>query len=490
VVDLGTPVAGTDTATLTTQTGTLSATLAGTDAAGLGEVSNLWLVYPDAAELVVEAQPVEVSKVYDVEPAEVVVEGQLTYGVSTAPDPAVVVVEAPIVSTAKAGTWAGAELGRPAPLPVPRARLIAQNIFSGEFLHWELPVTDPEVTWQLSAATAITGTFKPEIRELADVGLEPWGTWIHLEEAGVIRASGILQPTSIDPDGTLKLEALGVHDYAAQVPFRDRMSEVGIEVSAIVRRVWAHIQGFPRGNLGVTIEGTTPITKGTPARDVNFVTGEGEAVTFQAGPYTLDYWQNTMIGREIESLAKETPFDFTEHSAWTSPERVAIKHWIKIHYPQAGSRRFDLRFTQDENIVDFAPVEEPAGAYADVVYVQGKGEGLDQIAGQASTSVGNRLRLPTVVLDKTIDSTARANAIASEELAARLSALVEIPEILIDARHPNAPLGSFAVGDEIAPLVRLPYVGLVAQWHRITGIRYIPHANRAAIALTRRGEYR
>jgi hypothetical protein len=46
------------------------------------------------------------------------------------------------------------------------------------------------------------------------------------------------------------------------------------------------------------------------------------------------------------------------------------------------------------------------------------------------------------------------------------------------------------VGDEIAPLVRLPYVGLVAQWHRITGIRYIPNANRAAIALTRRGEYR
>jgi hypothetical protein len=491
-VDLqtNTPIASTDSAALSEAAPTLSASPVSTDSATLSEAVSLFVTRDDVDTASV-ADPGIPTKWYDAgDPAEVIVEAQPLYGRIDAPDPVTVLVDVQDAAASRAGTWAGAALGVPEPLPTPRYRFIAQAIFGGEFLHWELPVTDPEVTWTLSGATRIRASFRPEIRELADVGLEPWGTWIHLEEDGVIRGSGILLPTSIAPDGVLDLEAEGPHGYAARVPYRDRMSEVGIEVGNIVRKLWAHIQGFPRGDLGVTVLGSTPITKGTEARDVNFVTGEGEQVTFQAGPYTLDYWQNTMIGREIETLAKDTPFDFTEHSAWTSPARDAVKHWIQIHYPQAGQRRFDLRFAQGENIVAFAPVEEPDDAYADVVYVQGKGEGVDQIAGQASTSVGNRLRLPAVVTDKTIDSTQRANAVASEELAARLAALVEIPEILVDARHPNAPLGSYSVGDEIAPLVSYPYVGLVAMWHRITGITYLPALDRVRISLTRQGEFR
>lgn len=380
---------------------------------------------------------------------------------------------------------------RPAAAP-PRARprLIAQSILSGQFVAWSLPVTDPEITWTLSGPTTISGSFRPEIRALADIGLEPWATWIHLEDGDQIRGSAILQPPQIDRDGTLSLEAIGAHGYAGRIPFRDRLSLIGVDPADIVRLLWAHIQGFPRGDLGVQVLGRTPITRGTEARQVDFVTGAGEQVSFTAGPYQLNYWENTIIGREIESLAKDAPFDFTEHSAWTSSARSAVRHWQQIHYPQAGSRRFDLRFAEGENILEVAPIEEPDDAYADTVYVAGKGEGPDQVTGSASLWVGNRLRLPAVVDDKTVDSTQRANALAGDELGARLSALVEVPEIVVDAAHRNAPLGSFAVGDEILPRVRFPYLGDVAQWHRITSIRYSPVTGRAALALTRRGEFR
>ena len=445
------------------------------------------LYRPDGpGEAAVEGIPVTLSKRYDVDTSDVAAEGVATFGGGTKPDTADTLVEAVGGDILRRGSSFS---GVPTPRPPSRARprLIAQSVLTGQWVSSGLPVTDPQVEWNLSAPTTISGSFRPEIRALSDIGLEPWATWIYLEEDGHIRAAGILQPTQISGDGVLGMSAVGPHGYAQRIPYRDRYSKIGIDPAQIVRDLWAHIQSFPRGALGVTVVGSTPVTKGTEARDVNFVTGEGEVVSFVAGPYTLDYWQNTMIGSEIESLSTETPFDFTEECEWTTAARTAVRKWIRLHYPQAGTRRFDLRFVEGENILEAAPIEEPEDAYADTVYVAGKGEGLDQVAGQASYFVGNRLRLPAVVTDKRIDSTSRANAVALDELRARLAALVEIPEIVVDARHRNAPIGSFALGDEIMPQVRYPYIGQVAQWHRIVGIRYLPLTDRAVLSLTRRG---
>jgi hypothetical protein len=434
-----------------------------------------------------QALPVTVTKLYGVDTAQVVWRTPDPSSASTGTETAEVEVIAWDAVTEKVG---GTSPLPPPPPPRRTARLIARHILDGRWLSMELPVTDPEVTWSLSGATLITGTFKPEIGSIQDMGLEPWATWIYLEEDKEIRAAGIMQPVSITLDGELKLEAVGVHGYAKRVPFRGRFSGVEVDPADVVRMLWAHIQEFPRGDLGVTVVGDTPITVGTEPTNVEFTTGAGEAVAFDAGPKTIDYWDNVLCGGEIESLGTETPFDFTEHVAWTSTARVDVKHWIQIHYPQAGTRRTDLRFAQDENIIEFAPIEEPADAYADTVYVHGKGEGIDQVMGEASVWVGNRIRLPAIVDDKKIDSTQRAMAEAREELAARLSAMVEVPEIVVDARHRNAPLGSYVVGDEILPIVRMPYVGTVREWHRIVSIKYRPRENRVVIGLTRRGEFR
>jgi RecA/RadA recombinase len=395
----------------------------GSDTAALRESATVQAAGP-MGDAVVKAQPVEVLHVVDLRPADVVLDGPAASSAARVQDVADLVVDGPDLTVGKAGVPTGAR-GIP-PVYTPRPwRLIAQRILTGEFVSWELPVTDPEIEWQLSGTTQISGSFKPQIRDVADLGLEPWGTWIHLEEDGEIRASAIMQPTSVEADGTFAFTAVGPHGYASRLPYRDRLELIQADPAQVVRLLWAHIQSFDRGNLGVDVIGSTP-----------------------------------------------------------------VRHRIVIDYPQAGERRFDLRFSEDENITEKAPIEEPGDAYADTVFVGGKGEGYDRIFGSAAGILGGRLRLPVLVDDKTIASQSRATAIAAEELAARLAALVEVPEIVVAARHRNAPLGSFGPGDEIRPLLTYPYVGRVEAWHRVTSLRYLPLTSRMVVGLTRRGEFR
>jgi hypothetical protein len=94
-----------------------------------------------------------------------------------------------------------------------------------------------------------------------------------------------------------------------------------------------------------------------------------------------------------------------------------------------------------------------------------------------------------VLTDKTLVTTKTATSRAAEEVATRLAAIEELEQIAINVRHPNSPWGTFRVGDEVLPRVRLPYIGTFAQWHRITQIEYEPDAGIAVLTMTRRGGF-
>ncbi len=446
------------------------------------------VVHLPVGDVATEPVPVAVVRVVALPVADQVVDGFiLTLSSALAPGD-VVVVGLP-VTVAYGAEVSASRRGLPPVIFLPTTRVIAQNILTGEFLHWELPVRDLEITWVLSGPTVISGSFEPEIQDLIGLDLQAHGTWLHIEDSGLIRASGILQPTRAD-DQKLSVEALGVSAYAASIPYRGVYSQIGVDPAAVVQHLWSHIQSYPRGNLGVQVHGTTPVRLGTePAEQVDFVTGGGEQVSFdRGGPYKLDWFTNRLIGAEIDDLAGETPFDYVERANWNA-DKTDVEHHIDIAYPSIGRRRTDLRFADGENILESAPIEEPDGVYADEVIVQGSGEGQSAITGRAALPVPSRLRMPVVVVDKNITSTDRANARAAEELSARLAAMVEVAEIAIQARHPNAPLGSFSVGDEIQPHLVLPHIGAISPWSRITGIRYLAESDAAVLALTRRGEF-
>src|SRR5690606_37257774 len=95
-------------------------------------------------------------------------------------------------------------------------RYIAQRLPEGEFLDWDLPLTDVEVTPALNAPGGLTGTAPVEApRRVNGPGgepvLQPWRTAVWAEdEAGQIRGGGVLTAARVDQQGRLRIECIGL----------------------------------------------------------------------------------------------------------------------------------------------------------------------------------------------------------------------------------------------------------------------------------------
>lgn len=365
--------------------------------------------------------------------------------------------------------------------------VMAQRISDGEWLHMELPVEQLEVTPEvLSGPQVITGVFGVELADLRDLGLQAWGTWIHVEEEGLIRASGILQPSKINEHEEMTFEALGPSCYPKGQVYVDSFTlsgtdpasgesgvGVGLDPADIVRDIWAKLQSRPDGDLGVTVVGDTGVTVGVPGELVEFTTGEGELVSFIAGPYSaLDWWEAPDCGSEIDALARDTPFDYVERQQWNA-DKTDVEHWIEIGWPRVGTRLEDVRFVHDQNMIEAPGPEEPDDWYASEVLVLGKGEGVTRVRGYAGQPYPGRQRRIVAVEDKTLDTVTAANARARVEWAARQS-LTEIPEVLVPARHLNATLGTYRAGDDVLVEVEVPWLGTLRLFHRVLEYTYIP----------------
>jgi hypothetical protein len=506
-------------------------------------------------------------------PAHVIPLSPVTFGVavgktsaySMATTPFGVAVTFPGLTVGFAGTHSGPSLRGVPPIIVSAGvRVMAQTIISKTWVHRELPVADLKISYRLSGPNMITGTIDPENRELSEllVALPPWGTWIHVEEGGDVCASGILLPGQTEADGSMTVTAAGVSSYAGRIPFvGPSYAGVNVDPIDVVRKLWEHIQGFPRGDLGVTVAGASGVLIGLPptfpttapqltgkpkaaqlisARlkgtdpingDWSWTAdppevdqyhqelmdaflaqgglGQGRALQeafldkivkaaqdvamtdiFNAeGPFFIKADELPAIGRIIDQLGNDCPFDYVEECGYSDPTvKNIVWHRIRCQSPQIGDR-LSLNLTMGENITEVGAFEEPDDAYCDSAYVKGAGEGPDSIIGYSGTTVADRLRMPTVVTDKTLMTAKAAVSRAATEVAARLAAIEELEQIAVNVRHPNSPWGTFRVGDEILPRVRLPYIGVFAQWHRITQIEYQPEAGIAVLTLTRRAGF-
>lgn len=351
-------------------------------------------------------------------------------------------------------------------------RLIAQRILDRVFLDWDLPVSDVVITYTLSGPKLIRGRLAPELLDFLDLGLEPKATFIHIEQDGIIRGSAILQPGEISDDGSLTFLAEGISGYPHGQPFQGEYAQTDVDPLDIVRSVWTHLLASPRANLGLTIgDATSPKRVGT----------ELDETTSTVRPYTLFWWDDTDCGQEIDSLARDTPFDYVEHDVWNS-DKTDVEHFILPAYPRTGTRRFDLAFVAGENILSVALLREEPDQYASEVIVRGAGEGKDSIRGFAANIIGHRIRQSVSVTDRTITTHEAANARAQEELRRR-QAFLKIREITILDRHGNASLGDFSLGDDILVQVELYWFGEIQMWCRIISFDWTPAARTITLQL-------
>lgn len=366
--------------------------------------------------------------------------------------------------------------------PRPPMRFIAQAIESGEFLSWNLPLSKAKVRYALSGPCTITAEVTPELKEIRDMNLDQ-DVWIHAEEDGEIRASGILLAEEIDgATGTRDFVAEGFTGYPHGIPYLGQFEGVQIDPVTAVREIWDHLQSYPDAQFGVTVVGSTPIRIGDPSEQVDFETGAGEDVSFEAGPYKLKYWDEPDCGSEINDLATEAPFDFTEHTYWINSHTDTRREMV-IHYPRAGRRRKDLRFVQGENIttpLQIKPMEE----HANFIVGAGKGEGAAKIHEYVSQRIPGRIRRVYVLDDEKVETRTRMQALIREELSYRLQRR-QFDQIVINASHRNAKLGSFQEGDDILVEAEIPYLGMLRIWHRILEYEFDRDANTCTLTLRR-----
>jgi hypothetical protein len=360
--------------------------------------------------------------------------------------------------------------------------------------------------------------------------LEEWATLLYAEADGEIRWGGIIVSCSVEGD-TLSLEAAGFSTYLHRRIYNGHLYEINVDPAGVVRHIWQHVQSFPRGDLNVTVKGdSTPVRLGTDAVKEytppklfaaqhiieQYEAGEGYPVNAgwtwpgqwahvtewvddlvaeyggntldrtasmtwlkayieshkdeiveakDAEPYELLWYEHPNCGEEVDSLAKSTPFDWVERHSW-GPGKESIVHEIEIAYPRFGRLRDDLVFVQEDNATAVFVVDSNGDEFANHIVGLGAGEGQDMLRGEIWEN-DDRLLVDSVYADKAITDPSRLDAMIADELCARRAGIRITSLDVID--HPNAPLGSWQLGDDVTVRAHVPWLGEISLRVRILG---------------------
>lgn len=348
-------------------------------------------------------------------------------------------------------------------------------------VHGDLPLSDFTWTKTLSGANAASATVPAEFATIKDDSgrpvIKPWSTSIYSEMSSHIRWGGIV--TRVTEQGPqLSLNIVGFKAYADRQPYTDSKYWVEVDPIDMAREIWTHLQTRQDGNIGLTLDDTKSGKKiGTELEQVEFDTQEGP-VSFEAGPYKLNWYTTDDLGGEFDKLAKETPFDYREKHYWADAAHTQIAHFLEIGYPRLGQRRPELRFVFGENIHTLPSLDYDGDNYANSILARGNGEGAAMLHLTQSVRDGN-LRRVKVFADQSIKSMSRLTTEARRRLTIART-MGDLADVVV-TNHPHAALGTWNEGDEI--LVQLDSGWEKhAVWYRVLDITY-SDANLDAISM-------
>jgi len=353
-----------------------------------------------------------------------------------------------------------------------RLRFTVIEVNSDKILSRDLVVQEPEVMWRLSAPAIVSFKLPPGeyFKSAQGIKWTNWGQWIitELEINGARRiiAATIVSKNTVDPtSGVMQIESTGFMGYPDKIPFLENFNPIAVDPFEIVQRVWAHCQEFSNAQLGVEVQ---PASSGTQMLPGYSFDGSTLSFDFFAVFYrAIDFPDCQQI---IEGLARDIPFDMYEHASWNE-DRTSVTKTLQLAYPLGGFRQDYLVFRVGDNVLSAERSDEMDIEPVSDVIVRSWAPGKT-ISSQVSNYDPTRLRRVIMEEAAYVDSQERAAAWAKRKLQRR-NVPAHFQKITIDANHPNAPAGSFDVGDSIfitAP--DFPWYGTIEQWHRITSIIY------------------
>ncbi|MFH9425976.1 hypothetical protein [Streptomyces sp. NPDC017529] len=353
-----------------------------------------------------------------------------------------------------------------------RWRYWVQHVLTGQMLIPALPLTDVEFGRELNGPGHLSGTLSPKFLQASGQSLEPHKALIYAEADGFLRWGGLVW--SVEPeDRELRIEAAGWSSYLTRRydhhgELRGRGPYANTDPCKIIRDVWAYAQEQPDGNLGVVVDSTTSSAKaGTTAE-----------------PWHSYWYETPNLGDHVDNLVKEDGApQYTCASEYQS--NGTVKKRILLGYPRLGARRTEISFRTGVNIVSAPPVEYAGDDYANTVIATGSGEGTARRFAVDSVRDGG-LRMEAVLALPDVNGT---DVLGRRAAAERKRRMLWGEVTSIEVRdHPNAPLGSWQIGDDVMVVVHNDWASW-SGWSRITADTYRPGdeggEDRATLTLAR-----
>lgn len=365
----------------------------------------------------------------------------------------------------------------------------------------DLPVSEAEVMLQLSGPSNIQLSvplyFQHLIGDDGNPIFQPWGSMVYAERNGVIVGGAIVD--DIDATGgELNISAVGFTGYIQDMPFMGEYGAYDADPLDLARYIWAHVQGQEGGNLGLSIDGLRSNrrigTRGVPAfrGRPEIKDAAGNVVTraipprpeINDEPFLLSWYQTSNLLEVFNNLAQVTPFDYAERHRWYDDR---IVHHLDLAHPQMGRRREDLRFVLGENLTIPPKIYQSGKSYASEVMLLGAGEGSTKVRAISSQPKRTRLRRVAIVNDPSIPHVDLAKSMTDNELKYR-TGLPNVSDMIV-SDHPNAPLGTFEIGDSIYVQASNTWFAEADMWVRIVSITYQPgDEEQVSIVVTKEGE--
>lgn len=350
-------------------------------------------------------------------------------------------------------------------------RLLAKRLLTGETLSYDLPVKDFTPMRELSAPGGVSGTILADVAlRLATDGrplVQQWSTAIYVVEDGEILCGGPV--TSLSDSGEeRRFLASGFSSWPNGQPYLDSYGPDDFEspVNAYLE-LWRHLQSFPDGNLGVQIV----------ADPTYLILGNGEA------PYSIIQTEYRDCGAEMSNILSASRIDYVEDHQ-LAPIGQVVTPRIRLGFPRLGGNRHnDLRFIEDENVIEVSEVNYGGDDFANDITVIGRGEGyaaVDDGMVQRVARPDGRVRRAVVVADPSLLTSAQVAGRAEDEYNTRRGTAVI--ESFTIREHSNASIASINVGDDV--IVRYTSRVLAAvqtAYVRITGIEEPSHMPGQAI---------
>lgn len=388
------------------------------------------------------------------------------------------------------------------------ARYYVQRPATGLWLDTNAQLGNSPLTWSLSGPNSAKAKIPIGINlnPIAEDGRPVWGKWdsiLLVEEDGDLVWGGVCTEAMPDADG-LQLEFVGGVGWLQRVDFNAHLSVWKTNVFDIVRTLVQHAMSKPNSMQFVLSPGQSAFTVGDkepdegkpqpPARGK----GQSEEEYAQSDEYKryqgyqqqwdrlygdrekfeLSWFEAPYVGEEIDTLAKETGFEYRERVTWR--DRGALTYQFHLDFADDMSRRRDdIAFVDGMNLAKALDPKNGAVNFANRVIGLGAGDGRDMVRAEVGADDG-RLYQAEFVQYKSIANVQRLRSLAEVDLRSLSNQTPKIDSITVWDVAGFSPIRSLIVGDEV--MVKSSHSSPpIEAWVKITKITRDPASNVAVL---------